>query len=87
MKDVVWQSNSDEWETPQDLYEGLNAEFDFNLDPCATDDNHKCPMYYTQQEDGLQQSWGGAESFAIRHTVRLRHGCGKPMRKAGKTEQ
>lgn len=63
MKDVVWQSNSDEWETPQDLYDDLNAEFGFNLDPCATDDNHKCPMYYTQQEDGLQQSWGGVQSL------------------------
>ncbi len=63
MKDIVWQSNSDEWETPQDLYDGLNAEFGFNLDPCATDDNHKCLMYYTRQEDGLQQSWGGCRVF------------------------
>lgn len=54
-----FMSNSDEWATPQDLFNELNAEFNFNLDPCATNDNHKCEKYYTAKDDGLKISWGG----------------------------
>ena len=57
---------SDEWYTPTDFFEELNKEFNFNLDPCATDDNHKCDKYFTREEDGLSQNWGGTECFAIR---------------------
>ena len=57
-----FMSNSDEWATPQDLFNELNAEFNFNLDPCATNDNHKCEKYYTAKDDGLKISWGGVQS-------------------------
>src|SRR5262245_55128446 len=50
-------SVSDEWVTPQALFDALNAEFDFTLDPCSTHANHKCPRYYTKAEDGLKQDW------------------------------
>ena len=53
---------SDEWYTPTDFFEELNKEFNFNLDPCATDDNHKCDKYFTREEDGLSQNWGGVQS-------------------------
>lgn len=46
-----------DWETPQDLFDELNAEFDFTLDPCATRENAKCPKYYTKRQNGLIQSW------------------------------
>ena len=58
-----FMSNSDEWATPQDLFNELNAEFNFNLDPCATNDNHKCEKYYTAKDDGLKISWGGYRVF------------------------
>lgn len=58
MDNVLFSSNSDEWETPQDVFDALNEEFDFNLDPCATDENHKCEKYYTKEQDGLSQKWG-----------------------------
>lgn len=50
------------WCTPQDFFDKLNAEFDFVLDPAATDKTAKCPLYYTPETDGLSQSWdcGGA---------------------------
>ena len=54
---------SDEWATPQALFDELNKEFNFNLDPCATKDNHKCDKYYTMQENGLTQNWGGCRVF------------------------
>jgi len=50
-------SKSNEWETPQALFDELNKEFNFTLDPCATDENHKCRKYFTQDIDGLKQDW------------------------------
>ena len=50
-------SNSNEWETPQDLFDELDAEFHFTLDPCATKENAKCERFYTKKDDGIFQSW------------------------------
>jgi len=54
---VHFSSKSNEWATPQDFFDILNKEFNFTLDPCATKDNAKCAKYYTQEDDGLAQSW------------------------------
>ena len=59
---ALFTSNSDEWATPQDVYDMLDKEFNFDLDPCATEENHKCEKYYTTKTDGLLQKWGGAQS-------------------------
>lgn len=52
-------SKTDLWETPQDFFDRLNDEFHFNVDVCATPDNAKCGTYFTKENDGLSQSWGG----------------------------
>jgi site-specific DNA-methyltransferase (adenine-specific) len=52
-----------DWSTPQDLFDRLNEEFHFTLDPCADDFNHKCDRYYTEEQDGLQQDWSGERVF------------------------
>lgn len=54
-----FSSNSDEWATPQALFDELNAEFHFDIDVCATSDNHKCPIYFTKADNGLSKNWGG----------------------------
>lgn len=59
---TLFSSNSDEWSTPQDYYEKLDAEFNFTLDPCSTPDNHKTDKFYTVMDDGLSQDWGGGTS-------------------------
>lgn len=59
----LFSSNSDEWATPQALFDELNQEFHFNLDPCANESNHKCERYFTREEDGLKKTWGGARVF------------------------
>ena len=51
------------WSTPQDFYDKLNAEFHFTLDPCANIVNHKTLLYFTEEEDGLQQDWSGHTVF------------------------
>lgn len=55
--DVLFSSKSDEWATPADLFNELNKEFSFTLDPCSTDQNHKCKKYFTIEDDGLSKSW------------------------------
>lgn len=60
---VMFSSNSDEWATPQWLFDELNNEFNFDLDPCASDENHKTPIYYTKDNSGLSQKWGGCRVF------------------------
>ena len=59
MDRVMFSSASDEWETPQALFDGLNDEFGFTLDVCATAENAKCKRYFTKEQDGLKQYWTG----------------------------
>ena len=56
---VMFSSKTDLWETPQALFDELNAEFSFTLDVCALPTNAKCADYYTPDMDGLQQPWQG----------------------------
>lgn len=55
----LFSSATDEWATPQRLFDDLDAEFHFTLDACATDANAKCERYYTREDDGLLQDWSG----------------------------
>lgn len=48
-----------DWETPQALFDELDAEFGFTLDVCATPENAKCWRFFTIQADGLKQDWAG----------------------------
>jgi len=63
MLDALFTSKSDEWATPQAVFDALNEEFSFDLDPCATDENHKCENYYTLAQNGLSKDWGGHQVF------------------------
>jgi phage N-6-adenine-methyltransferase len=60
---TLFSSASDEWATPQKLFDELNAEFEFTLDSCATSENAKCKKFYTINDDGLKQSWDGERVF------------------------
>lgn len=62
-KKTMFSSASDEWSTDDAFYEKLNQIFFFTLDPCATDENHKCEKYYTIDDDGLAQDWRGENAF------------------------
>ena len=43
-------NNSDNWQTPEELYNKLNEEFNFNFDPCPL--NHNIESW-----DGLKVEW------------------------------
>lgn len=55
----IFSSNVDAWSTPQDLFDALDAEFHFTLDPCASHNTAKCTRYFTIEDDGLAQGWDG----------------------------
>lgn len=61
--DVMFSSATDQWATPQELFDRLDAIYHFTLDPAADDSNHKCEKYYTAAQDGLLQNWGGETVF------------------------
>ena len=56
---VHFSSASEDWETPADLFAELNEIFHFDLDACAAPGNAKCPQYFTEAQDALQQDWRG----------------------------
>lgn len=52
-------SLTDKWATPQYLFDALDKEFNFTLDVCADESNHKCSQFYTERDDGLSKPWTG----------------------------
>lgn len=55
---LLAQPVTDVWATPQWLYDALDKEFGFTLDPCSDGANAKCEKFYTPIENGLLRDWG-----------------------------
>jgi phage N-6-adenine-methyltransferase len=49
-KDVLFSKKSDDWETPQWLFDELCQEFNFCCDMAASDSNKKCSLYINDLE-------------------------------------
>lgn len=60
---LMFSNINNAWCTPQPFFDELNKEFNFTLDPCATEKSAKCKKFYTANEDGLLQDWGGETVF------------------------
>lgn len=79
---VHYSSNSNEWATPQNLFDELNDEFNFTLDPCATDENAKCSKYFTIENDGLSKDWSNEVVFMNPpYAEKLKNGSRKHTKK------
>ena len=63
IKNIHFSNNTNEWSTPQKLFDRLNWIFNFTLDPCATKENAKCQKYYTKEQDGLKKDWNNEKVF------------------------
>lgn len=57
---VLFSSTTDEWSTPQHIFDELGKKFQFDLDVCATPQNAKCKKFFTRADDGLAQVWTGS---------------------------
>lgn len=62
-RECMFSSASNEWATPQELFDKLNGVHHFTLDPASTDSNAKCEKHFTERDDGLAQNWGGESVF------------------------
>ena len=63
------QSKTDEWATPQYLFDEWDARYKFDLDAAASTLNHKCANWYgldhpdESRRDGLAQSWNAEATW------------------------
>ena len=62
---AIMTSDKQDWETPKELFDNLNNEFDFELDAFASDKNAKCKHFFTEQDDALKQDWTKYKSIFI----------------------
>lgn len=60
---VHFMSETIEWSTPQGTFDALNREFNLNLDVCADAKNHKLPIWFCKEEDGLSKNWGNSRCW------------------------
>ena len=61
--EVMFSQATDVWGTPQWLFEALDKEFGFTLDPCSDGTNAKCAKFYSIHDSGLLKDWGTEPVF------------------------
>ncbi len=63
MTSYMPRSLTDQWATPQALFDEWDAKYKFDLDPAASSSNHKCDLWYgldhpdPARRDGLAATW------------------------------
>lgn len=61
----AFSSASDDWPTPQWLFDQQNAKWRFDLDAAASATNAKCRKFYTIADDALRMPWRGVVQPAV----------------------
>jgi site-specific DNA-methyltransferase (adenine-specific) len=61
--DCAFSSEKDDWTTPRDLFEELDAEFHFTVDLCASVENALCEKFYTAENSCLDADFSGERVF------------------------
>ena len=54
-----FKSDKTVYSTPLALFKPICDEFSLELDVCASPENHKCPVYFTEENDAFKQDWVG----------------------------
>lgn len=55
----LFTNNSNEWETPKELFQKYDDIYHFTIDLASTKDNTKCERYYTKEDNSLLKDWSG----------------------------
>jgi site-specific DNA-methyltransferase (adenine-specific) len=58
-----WQTEGDEWRTPQHLFDFLARHYPFTVDVAATAANRKVKKFYDKARNGLKQDWSNEVVF------------------------
>ena len=75
VNDALFSSDNNFWETPQKLFDELDAEFHFTLDAAASDGNHKCVRCFVTRHTGAKKPGCGQRSAAVRDRSRAQRWC------------
>lgn len=54
---LMFSRATDEWATPQEFFDALDAEFSFDIDAAARRENHKAPFWLDYYDDALTTDW------------------------------
>ena len=82
---LMFSKASDEWATPQDFFDALDAEFGFELDAAAAVENAKCAQWIGAFTDALSQpSWEGLRVWVNPPYSRCREFVAKAAEEAQK---
>jgi len=54
---VLMSSEKRDWETPAELFDPIDALFQFEMDVCARKDNTKCKVFISPEEDAFVTPW------------------------------
>lgn len=57
--DVLFSSVRQDWETPDEIFNGLSDEFGITFDVCADPSNAKCYEFWTVDDNCLTKEWAG----------------------------
>ena len=53
------------WGTDPVIFKALDSEFKFGLDAAANDQNHKCFLYLTKEDDALSKNWSSITTKSV----------------------
>lgn len=68
------------WATDPVVFEALHREFNFSVDAAASDDNHKCELYFTKEDNALAENWSECmEAEGVSKTVWINPPYGKGL--------
>jgi len=56
-QELMFSSEFFDWEAPDELFEELNKEFNFDIDVCATKENTKCKNFISPEQNMLESYW------------------------------
>lgn len=56
----LFSSAKEDWGTPRWLFRACNAVSSFQLDAAASSENALCPVYYTDETNGLARDWASS---------------------------
>ena len=70
MNSSLLSSKKQDWSTPQEFYDALDAEFHFTLDAAATKKNAKCSAYFTPEDDALKKKLGNKRRCFLQSAIR-----------------
>lgn len=69
MNSSLLSSKKQDWCTPKEFFDVLDAEFHFTLDAAATKKNAKCSAYFTPEDDALKKKLGNEWRCILQPTV------------------